>query len=136
MVSAALSIEDALDGARALAALEYGSACDFLDAWRKAAVVGARRIRSSRWSKDGEAPEFRAFATDRLAFAGEGRGATLEAATVALAKKLRAADHRRDEDCDVGPDRCCVTCGVAHGEPCSHCGQRAFHRLTCPELDR
>lgn len=39
--------------------------------------------------------------------------------------------HAKDADCTVGPDDCCIECGVAHGdvnEPgCPDCGGHGFH---------
>lgn len=39
--------------------------------------------------------------------------------------------HTKDSDCTVGPDYCCIGCGVAHGHPddyaCPDCGGHGFH---------
>jgi hypothetical protein len=46
-----------------------------------------------------------------------------------------AAGHSKDEDCTVGPNGCCTTCGVSHTALCN-CGGRGFHRPNCPEASR
>jgi len=40
--------------------------------------------------------------------------------------------HIQDSDCTLDVSDCCMTCGAYHGEPCRHCGQRAFHAYNCP----
>jgi hypothetical protein len=37
--------------------------------------------------------------------------------------------HTRDADCTLGPDLCCIGCGVdgTPNEPCQDCGGRGFH---------
>jgi hypothetical protein len=41
---------------------------------------------------------------------------------------MLASDHRRDADCTLGPDFCCIGCGVDHStEPCPDCAGRGFH---------
>jgi hypothetical protein len=44
---------------------------------------------------------------------------------------VSAPHHETDADCSLGPDDCCLTCGVHHGEPCGECGGRGFHRDSC-----
>ena len=46
-----------------------------------------------------------------------------------------ATVHRRDSDCTVGSDGCCVRCGVSHSGTCPSCGARAYHRAGCPGSD-
>ena len=45
------------------------------------------------------------------------------------------APHTRDEDCTLGPDECCVRCGVYHGGSCPSCGGKGFHRDDCPDWE-
>lgn len=47
----------------------------------------------------------------------------------------QAAKHTTDADCTVGPDGCCVVCGVDHGGRCDICGGRGFHKTGCPDSD-
>ena len=43
--------------------------------------------------------------------------------------------HLRDEHCDVDPRTdLCRVCRVIHGDPCSSCGQRAYHLFRCSIL--
>ncbi len=46
-------------------------------------------------------------------------------------------EHTKDEDCVLSPggDGTCDICGVSHGEPCSTCGGRGFHKANCREID-
>lgn len=44
-------------------------------------------------------------------------------------------DHYRDEHCTLDEFDSCLECGVYHGDPCSRCGGRGFHREHCPEFD-
>jgi hypothetical protein len=47
------------------------------------------------------------------------------------------AEHSQDSDCNVNPETdCCTVCGVMHGAACTVCGQKAYHRPDCNELDR
>jgi hypothetical protein len=39
--------------------------------------------------------------------------------------------HATDTDCTLGPDDCCVECGVHHGDACPTCGGRGFHAEGC-----
>jgi hypothetical protein len=60
-----------------------------------------------------------------------------EAASAAfrLRPDLREPMHVDDSECTVDPDTLlCVHCGVEHGEPCSFCGGRGFHRDHCETL--
>lgn len=41
--------------------------------------------------------------------------------------------HSQDADCTVINDECTV-CGVTHGDPCSGCGGRGFHRDGCTNI--
>ena len=45
--------------------------------------------------------------------------------------------HEQDEDCApfLDTDDQCSVCGVSHTGGCEVCGQRGFHRPTCPESD-
>ena len=43
--------------------------------------------------------------------------------------------HERDEDCTVGPDGCCVECGVSHTGGCAECAGAGFHRKGCSEVE-
>ena len=72
-----------------VAVVAYESACDAIDAWRLA-LPYSRRVLVSCWPLRGEPDEWRAFATERSGFAGEGRGVSREAAYVALAAMLAA----------------------------------------------
>jgi hypothetical protein len=54
---------------------------------------------------------------------------------VRQALKTVEGRHSQDTDCMVGPDGCCVVCGVEHGEPCPACGGRGFHAAGCGRSD-
>lgn len=47
----------------------------------------------------------------------------------------RSGRHMRDEDCTVGPDGCCLVCGVTHTEPCHDCHGSGYHLAGCEEID-
>lgn len=52
-------------------------------------------------------------------------------------KRESPANHLQDSDCSVNPQtQLCSYCGVLHGEPCVHCGARAYHRPGCLFLVR
>lgn len=45
-----------------------------------------------------------------------------------------AVFHTRDADCTLGPDCCCIGCGVDHSnDPCLDCGGRGHHLM--PEAE-
>jgi hypothetical protein len=73
-----------------VATSQYDEACASVDTWRASAPRGVRRVSVSHWSSPECGAEVRAFATDRLSFVAEGRGDSLEAATIDLAGKLAA----------------------------------------------
>lgn len=92
-MSASISVGDgvpwaAIEAALEASASEYERACDRVDAWRGGRAPGVRRVGVTSWTAPGLPREVRAFATDALAFVAEGRGASLEAATIDLAEKL------------------------------------------------
>ena len=68
----------------------YDKACEEIDGWRRGLPLG-RRVLVSCWVLRGVGDEYRAFATERARFIAEGRGATREAACVALAAMLPRA---------------------------------------------
>lgn len=44
--------------------------------------------------------------------------------------------HSHDSECIVDPETdLCLICGVMHGQPCTDCGQRAFHLDNCREME-
>ena len=51
------------------------------------------------------------------------------------AYRKRPVVHVADEECTVGKNGTCDTCGVSHGEPCATCGGRGFHKQTCTESE-
>lgn len=77
-------------------ATAYDAACIAVDAWRTGRALGVRRVSFTRWTKPGAPVEVCAFATESLGFIAKGKGATLEAATIDLARALVASTTVRE----------------------------------------
>jgi hypothetical protein len=44
-------------------------------------------------------------------------------------------NHAQDSDCTLDQTTgCCTGCGVQHGDPCTDCGGRGFHKEDCPHF--
>ncbi len=50
--------------------------------------------------------------------------------TITIEKK----EHIQDSDCTLDSTDTCIACGVYHGEPCTRCGGRGFHKAGCSEV--
>lgn len=56
------------------------------------------------------------------------------ACTLAATEIAARMQHRRDEQCTLGEDDCCIVCHVYHGEPCPECYARGYHKPGCNEM--
>jgi len=53
-------------------------------------------------------------------------------ATVGSTYDPDGSTHHHDSHCNVDAEtQACTVCGVHHGDPCSECGGRGFHMLSC-----
>ncbi len=44
------------------------------------------------------------------------------------------ATCRKDSDCHLDSTDTCVVCRVYHGDPCTECGERAYHLPWCERM--